>query len=146
MIFDSIDNLKKYMVLNPLFEKVVEFLQTNDLTSLPTGKIQICGDDLFVNIVDAEVKSKEEAVVETHRKMVDIQIPVSGIETHGYTPLACLEESEYDEQNDITFYECKAHTYFDVHPGEFVIYFPEDGHAPAITFTVLRKAIFKVKN
>ena len=32
----------------------------------------------------------DEAVLETHRKMIDIQIPLSGDETYGYTPAANL--------------------------------------------------------
>lgn len=146
MILDAIENLQKYEALNPLFCKVVEFLRTNPLDTCPLGKIAICGDDLYVNIVEAQPKTLAEALVETHRKMVDIQIPISGVEKHGYVSLADLEEAEYQEQDDITFYKRPAKTYFDLCPGQFVIYFPQDGHAPAITSCVLRKAIFKVKN
>lgn len=143
---DVIEHLEQYEALNPLFGNVVEFLQTHDLEALPLGKIVICGEDLYVNIVETQPKSKEEALVETHRRMIDIQIPISGVETHGYAPLSALEEAEYQPQDDITFHTRPAHNFFTVLPGQFVIYFPQDGHAPAITPSVLRKAIFKVKN
>lgn len=146
MIHDSIENLKKYVGLNPLFAEVVTFLQTHDLSAMPLGKTEICGEDLYVNVVEAQPRSKTEALVETHRQMVDIQIPISGVETHGYIPLSSLEESSYQEQDDISFYNRPPRTFFTVHPGDFIIYFPHDGHAPAITPVVLRKAIFKVKN
>ena len=146
MILDTLDNLKMYTGLNPLFPKVVEFIQSHDLSSMPLGKTAIIGDELYVTIADAQPKSQEEAVVETHRQMIDIQIPLSGTETHGFAPLSSLEEATYQEQDDISFYTRPPQTFLSVCPGEFVNFFPQDGHAPAITPVVLRKAIFKVKN
>ena len=146
MILDTLDNLKMYIGLNPLFPKVVEFIQSHDLSSMPLGKTAIIGDELYVTIADAQPKSQEEAVVETHRQMIDIQIPLSGTETHGFAPLSSLEEATYQEQDDISFYTRPPQTFLSVCPGEFVIFFSQDGHAPAITPVVLRKAIFKVKN
>lgn len=146
MILDTLDNLKMYIGLNPLFPKVVEFIQLHDLSSMPLGKTAIIGDELYLTIADAQPKSQEEAVVETHRQMIDIQIPLSGTETHGFAPLSSLEEATYKEQDDISFYTRPPQTFLSVCPGEFVIFFPQDGHAPAITPVVLRKAIFKVKN
>lgn len=146
MILDTLDNLKMYTGLNPLFPKVVEFIQSHDLSSMPLGKTDIIGDELYVTIADAQPKSQEEAVVESHRQMIDIQIPLSGTETHGFAPLSSLEEATYQEQDDISFYTRPPQTFLSVCPGEFVIFFPHDGHAPAITPVVLRKAIFKVKN
>lgn len=145
MILDTLDNLSKYSSLNPLFPAVVEFLSKHPLDELPLGKTNICGDDLFVNIVDSAVKAKEQAKIETHIQMIDIQIPISDSEEHGYTPLSKLPQAEYNEMKDISFYPGLADTYFTVFPGQFVIYFPWDGHAPAITSTGLCKAIFKVK-
>ena len=153
MIVDSIENLERYAVLNPRFTAVVEFLRKNDLSSLAAGKHEIQGDEVFVNVQDAPVKTREEARFETHREMIDIQVPVSGIEEHGWCPLADLPAAEYDAAIDMTLHDpaapapisSLASTYFVLRPGQFAIYFPTDGHAPAITATTLRKAIFKVK-
>ena len=43
MIIDSLDNLKKYVAINPLFPKVVEFLKANDLNKMEDGKYEIVG-------------------------------------------------------------------------------------------------------
>ena len=43
MILDTLDNLKMYIGLNPLFLKVVEFIQSHDLSSMPLGKTAIIG-------------------------------------------------------------------------------------------------------
>lgn len=146
MVIDTLENLEKYVSLNPLFKDVVDFIKSNDLNALETGKHEIKGSDLFVNIQNAKGKSKEKTVLETHKQMIDIQIPLSSAETYGYTPLCCLPEAEYNEAKDITKYEGAADTYVTCKPGEFAIFFPQDGHAPCITDAEeIRKAIFKVK-
>lgn len=145
MVIDTLDNLGKYVSLNPLFEDVLNFIQTNDLNNLEPGKHQIKGADLFVNIQNAKGKTKDVALLETHKKMIDIQIPLSAAETFGYTPLCDLPEAEYNAEKDITKYEGLADTYVTCKPGEFAIFFPQDGHAPCITEEPeIKKAIFKV--
>lgn len=145
MIIDTLENLKNYESLNPLFKEVVDFLKSTDINTLEEGKHFIKGGDLFVNIQMAKGKTKEEAKLETHKKMIDIQIPLSASETFGYTPLGSLPVAEYNEEKDITKYEGLAETYFTLAPGEFAIFFPQDGHAPCVSEnTSIRKAIFKV--
>ncbi len=85
MIIDKLENLKKYASVNPLFPKVVEFLEQNDLNKLEAGKHEIVGKDLFVNIQMAKGRTPAEATIETHNNMIDIQIPLSDAETFGYT-------------------------------------------------------------
>lgn len=145
MVIDTLDKLAFYKGLNPLFDDVVEFIKANDLAKLELGKHLIKGDELFVNITTAKGKTPDEAVLETHKKMIDIQIPLSGPETFGYTPLCDLPEAEYNEEKDITKYTGEADTYVTCKPGEFAIFFPQDGHAPCISDEdVIKKAIFKV--
>ena len=146
MVIDTIDKLSFYVGLNPLFQDIVDFLKTNDLNKLEEGKHFIKEKDLFVNIQVAKGKTKEEAKLETHRRMIDIQIPLSGEETFGFTPLCDLPELEYNEEKDIIKYDGPADTYVTCKPGEVAICFPQDGHAPCISNEPsIRKAIFKVK-
>ena len=147
MIIDTLENLGKYVVLNPLFADVVEFLKEHDLNTMEAGKYPIQDKDLFLNLQVAKQRTKETAFLETHIDMIDIQIPVSCAETFGYTPLADLPEYEYDAEKDITKYgDTKAQTYVTVKPGQMVIFFPQDGHAPCIIDeSEIKKAIFKVK-
>lgn len=147
MIIDTIKNLGNYVSLNPLFTDVVEFLKANDLQTMDTGKYPIKGDDLFLNLTNAKGRGKEEAVLETHIEMIDIQIPISCAETFGYTPLSDLPTFEYNAEKDITKYgDTKAQTYVTLNPGQMAIFFPQDGHAPCISdASEIKKAIFKVK-
>lgn len=146
MVVDTLDKLSFYESLNPLFKDVVEFLKANDLNALEEGKHLIKGSDLFVNIQKAKGKSKESAKLETHKRMLDIQIPLSTSETFGYTPLCNLPDAEYNADKDVSKYECMADTYFTCKPGEMAIFWPQDGHAPCISDKEeIKKAIFKVK-
>lgn len=147
MIIDTLDNLAKYVGLNPLFKEVVAFVENNNLAAMEPGKHPIKDGDLFVNIQVAKGKAPDEAVLETHRRMIDIQIPISGPETFGYTPLCRLPELEYNDEKDITKYpDLMAESFVDCQPGMFAIFFPQDGHAPCITMMPeIKKAIFKVK-
>lgn len=146
MILDTIENLPRYTALNPLFSKVVDYLAHTDLKAQSEGKVAIEGDDLFVNYSLAQGKSRETARLESHDRMIDIQIPLSGAETMGYTPRTHLPVQPYDTEKDITFYDGEAEHYITVHPGEFAIFFPQDGHAPCVSEAPkIQKVIFKVK-
>ncbi len=147
MIIDTIDNLSKYVSLNPLFADVVEYLKSHDLNTMEAGKYPIKDKDLFLNLTVAKGRPADAAVLETHIEMIDIQIPLSGAETFGYTPLCDLPHFEYNAEKDITKYgDTKAQTYFKAEPGQMAIFFPQDGHAPCISDEAeIKKAIFKVK-
>jgi YhcH/YjgK/YiaL family protein len=145
MIIDKLENLGLYASINPLFEKAFNFLKLTDLESAETGKLYLQDKDLWVNITVSQPKTQEQARLETHNDYIDIQIPLSHTERMGYTPRTALPEAEYNAEKDITFYPGAAESYIDVKPGMFAIFFPQDGHAPAITDTPLKKVIVKVK-
>lgn len=147
MIIDTIENLSNYASLNPLFADVVAFLNANDLQTMEPGKYPIKDKDLFLNLQVAKQRTKETAFLETHIEMIDIQIPVSAAETFGYTPLCDLPAFEYNAEKDITKYgDTQPQTFVTIQPGQFAIFFPQDGHMPCITDAPeIKKAIFKVK-
>ena len=146
MVIDTLENFGKYVSLNPLFAAVAEYMKNNDIFAQETGVVRLDGADLFVNYTVAKGKTVSEARIETHNRMIDIQIPLSCPETMGYIPRKNLPETEYNEEKDISFYQGKAEKYITINPGEFVIFFPEDGHAPCVSESPsIKKAIFKVK-
>jgi YhcH/YjgK/YiaL family protein len=146
MVLDLLENIELYEALNPHFPKVVDFLHNTDLSALPLGRNEICGDAVYANVMEVKPKSKDEAFIEIHRRYIDIQIPLSADETMGYTPISELPEADYDSAGDAAVYPVgmPARDYFNVHKGEFTIFFPQDGHAPAITTAPLKKVVIKV--
>lgn len=146
MILDSLKSFSTYSSLNPLFQKAFEYLSNNDLSLAEPGKIVVDGEKLFINVQDIQGKTPEAAKMEGHKKYIDIQIVLKGNERMGWTAIEnCKDEIEpYNSDKDIVFYKDKATSYIDVKPGEFVIFFPGDGHAPAIGNGPIKKAIIKV--
>ncbi|MBR5892814.1 MAG: YhcH/YjgK/YiaL family protein [Bacteroidaceae bacterium] len=146
MILDSLDNLKAYASINPRFPKAIEFILNTDLNALPLGRNEICGDEIFANVMEAQPRTKEESPIEIHRKYIDIQIPITADEVMGYIPKEQLPEGDYKEETDAALYPVGmlATDYLNVTRSMFAIFFPQDGHAPAITPVKLKKVIVKV--
>ena len=147
MILDTLENFGKYASLNPLFPKVLEYLQNTDLMTQAPGRVNIDGNKLFVNHNVTKGKTVDEARMETHNAMIDIQIPISAPETYGYTQRDQLPKETYNAEKDITkIPDLAAESYITCQPGMMAIFFPQDGHAPCIAgVPEIKKAIFKVK-
>lgn len=147
MIIDTLDNLKNSESLNQLISVVVDYIGEHDLYDLAVGKHSIVGEDAYVNMQMAKGKKEDEAVIEYHRKMIDIQVPLDGEERYGYTPLADLPEGTFDVANDYAVLPgIRPQTVFALRQGQFVIFTPEDGHAPCISeHESFKKAVFKIK-
>lgn len=147
MVVDSLSHLQDIVKLHPLFSEVVRFVKEHDLRLFEQGSYNIKGDDVYLNIDVVEGKTPDAATLEVHRRMIDIQIPLTGTETYGYTPLQLLPPVEFDEKRDIAFFHGqKPLEYVTCLQGMFVIFFPQDAHAPCISKEKqLKKAVFKVK-
>lgn len=147
MIVCTVKDLEKYIALNKNFAKVIEYLKNNDIATLPLGRTDVCGDEVFISLQEFEGKTKEAAKLETHVKYIDIQMPFSTVENIGWRSLDNLSSPSqpYNENDDIAFFDSPSTLYVTLSPGECVIFFPEDAHAPGIADGKLRKAVIKVK-
>jgi len=146
MVHDLLENAVYYEDLNPRFKEAFDFLKTADLASLPLGKIELDGKNLFAIVQEVEGKTADIARMETHEQYIDIQVPVSGIEMMGWIARKDLKQvtEEYNPEKDITFYADKTANLIKVQPPEFVIFFPEDGHQPGVGEGKWKKIIIKV--
>ena len=147
MVINIIGNSERIESLNPYFKAVFDYIKTHDLAGMPVGRVDIDGEDAFIKIEDARGRSVEEAVYERHDKYIDIQMPLLVSESYGWKAKSRLGEASasYNEEGDYTFYKDKVEGVFTLSPGEFVIFFPEDAHAPCIGEGVIRKMVAKVK-
>ena len=147
MILDSLDSLESYGYISPVMGKVIDFFRNTDLAALEPGRIALQGDDLFVNVNRQGAQTRDEAPIEAHRDYIDIQVPISCDEEMGYVSAAFLPAPsvKYSEQKDVAFYPGLCHTYLSVRKGMFVVFFPGEGHAPAITESGILKLIVKIR-
>lgn len=146
MILDKIENLHLYAGVNPYINKVVEFIGTTNLDEMPQGRVELCGADCFANFDVAHGKNKEQALLETHDKMIDIQLILDNTELIGWRHRSTMPEVDYSPENDISFYPSEhPHQYITLCPDYFLIFFPDDAHAPCISDKeIYRKVIFKL--
>ena len=148
MIIDSLPNAGKYFGLHPLFSKAFQFLQENDLTALPDGTVEI-DEGLKVITSQKPGKAAEESLkkFECHNASIDIQVCVKGHETIGWKPReTCVSpKGDYDPVKDVLFFDDQPDMYFKLKDSQFVIFFPDDVHAPMIGEDEIRKLVFKVK-
>lgn len=147
MIIDSLKNTAPYEQMNPLFKKAFEYIKTLDFSKLEVGKTILEGDNLFVSISDSTLKSKDIAKLEVHNSYIDIQLPVSKAETFGWSGRSNLksEAASFNNEKDIQFFNDIPDSYITVKPGDFLIFYPEDAHAPCIGEGSILKIVVKVK-
>ena len=147
MIVADLSQAERYEALHPLFKELFAYMRQHDLTKVPAGRINLKGEELFINVDDAQMQPAEERPLEVHRRYIDVQIPLTASETVGWKSLAALTTAAtepFDAARDIAFYRERAQAYLPVHPGQFYIMFPEDAHAPIIGIGKIRKAIGKL--
>lgn len=132
---------------NPYYVQAMDYINSHNLNDLPIGHHQIDGEDLYVNIVDSQMKTQGQARYEVHNKYIDIQIPLSKGETFGVKPRSeCKEpDGEFDKVKDIMFFKDPVDQTVNVAAGEIIVFAPDTAHAPLIGEGTIHKAIFKVK-
>ena len=146
MVFDALSNGELYNTLNPRFAKAFAYLKTIDLASLAEGKYEIDGKEIFMSVMERDLKTPEQAALEVHDKYIDIQVVVAGQESFGWKDRkACASpRGEMSAEKNILFYDDKPSTYFSLLPGEFSIFFPGDAHAPLVGHGRIKKCVIKV--
>ena len=120
----------------------------SDLGALPAGRHAIDGDDVFINVMDVDLKRPADAKLEIHDRYLDIQVLVRGErEAFGWSQRDRVTRplGAFDVQKDIRFYDDVPQTYYEVTSGQFTLLFPEDAHAPMVGEGTIRKVIVKVR-
>ncbi len=149
MIFDRLKNASQYYVLGEKIKKGFDFLINTDLKSLPDGKYEIDGNEIFANVQTLKTKAKEDKKWEVHRKYIDIQYVIKGREKMGYGILEDFKTivSPYAPEKDLEFLDGEKYNYIDVYEGDFVMFYPNDIHAPMLKVNneeEIKKVIVKI--
>ena len=148
MIIDTVTNAPKYNSLHPLFAKAFDFINANDIATLPDGVSEISeGLKLIVNTANGKTAEASLAKFECHDKNIDIQVCVKGLETIAWKPREkCVAQNgAYNPEKDVRFFSDTPDMSFQLTDGQFAIFYPEDVHAPMIGEGEIKKLVFKVK-
>ena len=146
IILDKLQDAENYYDMHPSFEKAFTFLRQDGLAELAAERYEIDGDRLFCMISKGPGRSRDEAKLEAHRKYIDIQYVIAGTDEMGWKPTADCKsiDTEYDAEKDIEFYNDSPDSWTEVPAGSFVIFFPQDAHAPLISGGEIHKAVLKI--
>lgn len=147
MIYDLVENFEKYSSIHPHFADVAKFLKTNRLKEIGEGKHLVNNNGAFVIISTYESKPIENCITEAHLKYIDIQIPISGLESIGVASKVECEQLDFLEEKD--FIKLKGEvSVLRLSPKHFAILFPDDAHTPQICYNnkpeIIKKAVFKI--
>jgi biofilm protein TabA len=146
MILSTLSQSSRYTTLHPLFPRVFDYIRNTDLHALTPGVHDIIDRQLFVIVEEAEGRTRAEAKLECHRKYIDIQLVLTGIDEMGWKPLSDCHQpiTDYNSERDIQFFDDVPDSWIAVPAGAFCIFFPEDAHAPLVSSGTIRKLIFKI--
>ncbi|GAA4086044.1 YhcH/YjgK/YiaL family protein [Mucilaginibacter panaciglaebae] len=147
MIIDTLKNAERYYTLHSGFKTAFEYLNSTNLAALENGVIEL-GDGIRVIVSNDPGRTREAAakIFECHNQNIDIQVCIHGLETMGWKPRADCQQVEvpYNPEKDYMFYNDEPDTYFSLKNGQYVIFFPEDVHAPMIGEGLIKKLVVKV--
>ena len=146
MIVAALADAGRYAALHPLFAQAFEFLRNTDLRALPAGKHAVQGEAIFAIVEACQGRTRAEAQLECHRRYIDIQLVLEGIDQMGWKPLAeCVSPAtDYDAARDIRFFNDAPSSWIATQPGSFCLFFPDDAHAPLVSAGAIRKVVVKV--
>jgi len=148
MIIDVLDNAARYYSLHPGFKTAFDYLTSVSLMDLEPGITDVA-PGVKVITSDNEGRTAEVALqkFECHNKNIDIQVCIRGVETIAWKPrqdCTIVKGDGYSEEKDVIFFDHAPDTYFNLHPNQFVIFYPEDVHAPMIGEGLIKKLVVKV--
>lgn len=147
MIFGTIDDLEKYKGLHSNLDKAIEFIQTKDIAQLPVGKTEIYDEQVFVNIMEADLVNEDSGIYEAHRRYLDLHVDIEGSErllicnrTNSGVIKAYSEEDDYELMEGHKTCECTLDN------NHFAICMLTEPHKPCVSDEngKIHKAVFKI--
>lgn len=145
MIHDHLNDAKIYQASHPGLAAAFAFLRRPDLASLPDGRVEIDADRLYAIIARAQGRGRELSPLETHDRYLDVQYIIAGIDQIGWQRRAAAGQSHgYNNEKDLELWSGQPAHYLEVRPGELVVLFPQDAHAPLAGHGPVHKVVVKV--
>lgn len=150
MIADSFSNWDRYKQ-GTQWALIKEFIDSFTIDT-ELGRYDFEGEDLFAFVSEYETKPRSEAVLEAHKKYVDVQFLLAGEERLEWSrPDGLTLKTPYCAENDIMFYEHpeQPEGHVTLKPGIFAMLLPEeDIHSPqgmsGATPQLVKKVVVKI--
>ena len=129
------------------FPIVGNFIRANNLEEIEDTQYYL-ENGIYVNIESYLTKAYDESRYESHRKYVDLQYLISGVERILVLDASkCNPLTEYDDKKDIIFYSKEEGKEYILRKGQGVILYPTNAHMPCLEagdIEFVKKAVFKI--
>ncbi len=150
MIYSKLSDANCYRGLSKGLDRAIEWLENADFTRIEDGRYDLDGPDFRAIISTASTVAPEEAVMESHKKYIDLQYIIEGEENFFVEHLEEMgAPTSENAERDIYFYKgAKKEQMILVPEGYFMILFPQDAHATRVMTNEpkqTRKVILKVR-
>ncbi|RJR22212.1 MAG: DUF386 domain-containing protein [Nitrospiraceae bacterium] len=147
MIYDKIENFILYLCVHEHFTDVLHYIESMPVSERPDGKYEINNKGAYVIIDTYDTLDISDCFIECHRKYIDVQFVIEGIERVGVCHRSVCDALPYDEEKD--FQKLKGSTdYLSLRAGSFMIFYPDDAHMPKVKYgevpETVKKAVFKI--
>ena len=145
MIIDTFENAARYYMIHPALEIVLDYLENYDVADFEEGRVELRGDDVFVNAMEQMTKPDNQAVWESHQRHLDIHYLLEGDEILKYAEENKMKEDvPYDSKKDCTFFEGDNGMEVNYPKGGFVIFFPEEIHKAMVAVNDIPSSVKKL--
>ncbi len=146
MIYDSLKNCDRYAPAHDGFSKAFDFIKKAQAEKLSEGRYEIDGDRVYAFIQKYTSKLESESSFEAHKRYIDIQCILSGVEVMQFADVEAFTPScEYNDERDVVFFNDreKVGTVV-VREGEYGVFFPWDAHKPGMCFNASPAEVCKI--
>jgi beta-galactosidase beta subunit len=151
------DQLGRYRGISDNLDAAIDWLITTELGALHPGTIPIRGDAIRALVQQYTTVPTAGLQYEAHRKYMDIQCVVAGVERMLVVPIDDLKPAgAYDDEKDVILFDAppagsgsgvdaqsggrtatgkaapSGRADLVVPAGAFAVFFPEDGHIPML--------------
>ncbi|WP_273383066.1 N-acetylneuraminate anomerase [Actinobacillus porcinus] len=130
---------------------VCDYLKNINLQALENGRHDIT-DDIFMNVMTPTSDAPENKKAELHHRYIDVQLIIDGVDgmEYGVEQPDLSQYEEYHEEDDyqLTSVAITDKNWIEVHPQQFVVFFPYEPHKPCCNVNgkvaQLKKLVVKV--
>ncbi len=151
MILDKLENAARYAAIHEGILKAVEAAKKLSADNYTPGRVEIDGENVYLNCAEYDTHGKAGALTEAHRAYLDVMVMIDGCETVYVKRTDALKN--VTKPYDASIEALLADTDEDVSAvrltvGDFLVLFPEDAHAPGCHADApchVKKVIGKVK-
>jgi len=147
MIFDVVAQLHQYLGVIPSAIDLQTWLQQTDWSQVADGTVETpMGFRAFVQTAPSKTESQSLEKFECHDQHIDLQVLLEGAEQMAWrSRLHChAPKGDYNLDKDVRFFSDAPEHQIYLHPMQFVLLFPNDVHAPAISGGILKKLVVKI--